>query len=298
MINETSEMLVKAGKEGMALWSEQNKRDFVSTFDNRVQASRYVLQVAASEALRLARDRKYVGEKQARKLYSEYGTHHNGTLLSSEFFDKYGYNENNLVGGRSKDELKKIANDRAKEILQQLPPLQKAVQILSADLAKKIADKDTLVSQGKKLTEELVELSQPIAMGEVDQKMTVGAFRKMVKDIEKKRTNLITKINEITEEGLELDKEINKALYSGLPGLSDAVVAAITSMMEKAKALSQMGRRVGEQVMFGNSEAALELLRRFEEDEVKLSDDVKTELSQAMDKLKLAVATNKKKLKK
>ena len=119
----------------------------------------------------------------------------------------------------------------------------------------------------------------------------------MVKNTEKKRTGLITKINELTEEGLELDSDINKALYSGLPGLSDAVLAAICSMMERAKALSQMGRRVGEQVMFGNSEAALELLRRFESDEVKLSDDVKMELGQAMDKLKLAVATNKKKLK-
>ena len=293
MDNETSQMLAKVGTEGMALWSEANKKDFVKTFDDRVAASRYVLQVTASRALRYALEKKYLGEKQARKLYAEYNADRwNHDLISSEF------SNSNAVGGRTRDELSKIAEDRAKEILQQLPPLHKAVQILSADLAKKITDRDTLVSQGKKLTEELVELSQPIVMGEVDQKMTIAVFRKMVKDIEKKRISLIAKINEITEEGLELDKEINKALYSGLPGLSDAVVTAIASMMEKAKALSQMNRRVGEQAMFGNSEAALELLRRFEQDETKLSDDVKLELGTAMDKLKLAVAAGKKKLKK
>ena len=285
--------LEKVGKEGMATWTETNKREFVKTFDDRVAASRYVLQKTASLALDAAVSKKYVGEKQSRKLHGEYAGDkykYHQTLVGSDF----GYNAQ-TIGGRPLSELDAVAHDRSKEILSQLPPLQKAVQIISADLAKKITQRDTIIDKGKELTEKLVDLSQPIAMSEVDQKMSIGAFRTMVKDIEKKRTKLITEINELTEDGLELNKEINKALYAGLPGLSDAVVAAITSMMERAKALSQMGRRVGEQVMFGNSEAALELLRHFEQDEVKLSDDVKLELGQAMEKLKLAVGNKKKK---
>lgn len=302
-MDDTSLMLEKVGKEGMALWSEANKKDFVSTFNDRVVVSRYVLQQTASLALHSAVQKKYVGEKQARKLYSEYAgkdnyNYNRGSLISSDlYYDNYNQKQK-LLGGRTYEELNQIAEERSKEILRQLPPLQKAVQIVSAELAKKITKRDDIVEKGKDLTEKLVDLSQPIAMGDVDQKMTVAAFRQMIKDIEKKRNKLVSEINEMTEEGLELDKEINKALYAGLPGLSDAVVAAIASMMEKAKALSQMGRRVGEQVMFGNSDAALELLRHFEQDETKLSNDVMVELGSAMEKLKLAVASGKKKLKK
>ena len=75
--NEVSEMLMKVGKEGMALWSEENKKDFVKTFDDRVLASRYILQQTASLALKKALEKKYVGEKQARKLYGEYSADKN-----------------------------------------------------------------------------------------------------------------------------------------------------------------------------------------------------------------------------
>lgn len=298
-VSEESLMLEKVGTEEMATWSETNKKDFVRTFNDRVKVSRFVLQSTASIALQKAVEKKYVGEKQARKLKAEYGGvngygYSYNSLISSEFVN-VRYGQPNLVGGRTSEELNKIAQDRAVEILKQLPPLQKAVQVISSDLAKKIVDRDKIVEKGKELTEKLVDLSQPIAMSEVDQKMSVGDFRKMIKDIEKKRSKLVEEINDLTQDGVELDKEINKALYAGLPGLSDAVIKAVSSMMEKAKALDQLGRRVGEKVMFGNSEAALELLRTFEEDETKLSDDVKLELSQAMDKLKLAVAGKKKK---
>lgn len=297
---ETGLMIDDVKTEQMANWSESNKKDFVKTFNDRVKVSRYILQATASLALGKAVERKYVGEKQARKLKAEFGGidrygYNSYGLMGSEFAVVNHREDGNLIGSRPVDELNKISADRAQEILKQLPPLQKAVQIISTDLSKKITDRDNIVEKGKNLTEKLVELSEPIAMSEVDQKMTIAAFRQMVKDTEKKRSKLVEEINELTKDGVELDKEINKALYAGLPGLSDAVVNAISSMMEKSKALDQLGRRVGEKVMFGNSEAALELLRTFESDETKLSDDIKLELATAMDKLKLAVAGKKKK---
>ena len=74
----------------------------------------------------------------------------------------------------------------------------------------------------------------------------------------------------------------HKALYAGIPGISDAVLKSIKLHYDKSKALDQMGRRVEEQVLFGDSAAALELLRGFEADEEKLAGEVKAEFKAAM----------------
>jgi hypothetical protein len=92
--------------------------------------------------------------------------------------------------------------------------------------------------------------------------------------------------------GIELDNQINKALYLGLPGLSDAVIKVVADHLERAVAFDQTTRRVTEKVLFGDSEAAMELLKGFERDEVTVSDNIKAEFSAAM--LKLGIAAGKK----
>jgi hypothetical protein len=48
-----------------------------------------------------------------------------------------------------------------------------------------------------------------------------------------------------------------------------------------------MGRRVSEHVKFGNSQAAVELLRTFEKDEVTISEDVAARFRTALEQLKV-----------
>ena len=57
-----------------------------------------------------------------------------------------------------------------------------------------------------------------------------------------------------------MDTGIRAFLYHGLPGLFDAVVKVVNDYMERATAFSALNRRVGEQVQFCDSEAALEML--------------------------------------
>jgi tripartite-type tricarboxylate transporter receptor subunit TctC len=117
----------------------------------------------------------------------------------------------------------------------------------------------------------------------------------MVREREEERQKLIKRMNTLASEGRRLESEISKTLFAGLPGLSDAVVAVIRNHVEQALAFESTGRRVEEQVKFGNSTAAVELLRHFESDEVKVSDQVKAQFDEALNKLKVAAKAPKKK---
>jgi hypothetical protein len=99
---------------------------------------------------------------------------------------------------------------------------------------------------------------------------------------------LIAKLDEIGKEGQSLDSRINKFLYNGLPGLSDAVIRVVIEYIERYTGFSALNRRVAEQVKFGDSEAAMEMLRTFEKDEVKVSSDIQGQFDAALDALKVA----------
>jgi hypothetical protein len=99
---------------------------------------------------------------------------------------------------------------------------------------------------------------------------------------------LLTKLDDIGDEGRTLDSKINKFLYDGLPGLSDAVIKVVKEYAERAAGFSALNRRVAEQVQFGDSEAAMEMLKTFEKDEVRISGDVKMQFDKAMEALRLA----------
>jgi len=49
-----------------------------------------------------------------------------------------------------------------------------------------------------------------------------------------------------------------------------------------------MNRRVNEQINFGDSVTALEILKGFEKDELKISDEIEASFKKAMETLKLA----------
>lgn len=267
-----------AGTEEMETWSDEKKADFVKTFERRSVASRVILELTAQAITSTASRRKFISTKHVNQIErSNTVPRHCGY-----------YNEFEKETGRTYEDLNKIAQEQADTVLKGLPPLKKAVQIIDPVTAKKIDQRDKLIVKGKKIRDELVSLAEPIKMAEIDQSMSVGEFRKLVKDREKRQRTLVLQLEDVAKEGNELENAINKALYAGLPGLSDAVVKAIQDCYERSSALDATTRRVAEQVKFGDSAAAMDILRRFEKDEAEVSDEIKVEFQEALKKLKLA----------
>lgn len=256
--------------DALAAWSDEKKRDFVKVFDDRILAARYILVKTARIVQDKAVNRKFISFKHTRELEKIFPQEH---LVMSKC-------------SRSKETLREIAEERATLILKELPPLKKAVQWIDPETAKMIDRKEKLLKTANEVRGELDQVCETIDMADLDQSMTIGDFRAMVKDREKQRKKLLRKLEDIGEEGTNLEDTIAKKLYAGLPGLSDAVVQTIKDHLERFVALDQMGRRVGEQVMFGDSESAMEVLRKFEEDEVTISDELRDRVKAAVETLK------------
>jgi hypothetical protein len=298
------ELLCTVQDGDIANWEDSKKSDFVDLFHNRVRVARYILEKTAYRVAATAEKRQFISQKHLRKLYDSddlrYGQ---GLQFNAYRFadpDKEGqkprWNDPKTVGGREPSALDAIVELRAKAVLEELPPLKTAVQIIDPETAKLIERKEKLQEQGEKIREEVETVSEPILMADLDQKMTIGDFRKLVSDRDQKRKQLLSKLSEIGKEGSELEATIAKRLYAGLPGLSEAVVEVIKSHIDRSTALDEVSRRVEEQVKFGDSEAATSLLNHFEQDEAEIGDKVRSQLADAMEKLKLSVKGARKKV--
>lgn len=281
----------------MATWSDEKRREFVDLFTSRVRVSQYILARTASIVIAKAADRHFISSKHSNAL--EIGQYGSSTDISRYYdvvSDSPGYCRNSsLVGGRATSELESIADERAETILSNLPSLKAAVQILSPDIAKAIEKRDQILMQGKDLVDQVHGLSDELDLDDFDQKTTIAEFRKSLKERRTKKRKLMLEIDELGKEGEELNTKINKFLYAGLPGLSDAVVSVVKEYVEQITAFSTMSRRVGEQVQYGDSTAAVTLLSTFEKDEVSVSEDIAVKFGAAMEALKLAGAKGTKK---
>jgi hypothetical protein len=296
----TDNFLAFAQGADIVNWGDGKKVEFVGLFQNRVTAARYLLERTAYEIAQTAESRKFISQKHLRKLYHGEARRYGEGLEFNphRFYDKdedgkYEFNDPK-VGGRSQTSLDEIAEQRAKAVLDELPALKTAVQIIAPDTAKMIERKEALLVQGDKIREEVEVVSEPILMADQDQNMTIGAFRALVKERDTKRKQLLSRLREIGQEGSELEETISKRLYSGIPGLSDAVVEVIKSHIDRSVALDEVSRRVEEQVRFGDSEAAVSLLSHFEQDEVNIGNNIRSQLAEALNKLKLSVRGPKK----
>ena len=285
--SEVQDLTVVASGE-MSTWSEAKRLDFVATFHKRALCSRYVLLRTAELCMETAQRRQFISnfhvkeiEKRTKRPYLQA---HYGSLELTDNRNSY----NRTVSGRSVEELDSIAGERAAALLDGLPALKLAVKIVNADLAKKIERKEECEKRGQVLLDELKVGTEPIIMSEVDETMTVGAFRAMVKERGRRNDAILDELEELGELGGKLEREICKALYAGLPGLSDACIDVIVGCYEQAAALDTTTRRVEEQVKFGDSATALELLRTFEKDEVQVSDEVAARFKEAMATLRAA----------
>jgi len=290
---EITALTTELRTDAMSAWSELKRKDFVSKFTERANVSRYVSLQTAVSVRDKALQKQFISSKH-NKPFEQL------TYKPNELCDKHqGYSYTASVGGRPVSELIQIATERADEILSNLPPLKQAVEIINPEISQLIEQRDQLLDAGKILFEEADELSGQLDMADVDQKMSVADFRTYVKNRNTKRRDLLVKLDDIAKDAQALDLRINKFLYSGLPGLSQAVVDIITNLIDKSTALGTMNRRVEEKVMFGDSAAAVTLLQSFEKDELTVSDEVKAQFDKALEQLKLSgLKKTKKSLKK
>jgi hypothetical protein len=306
MLDSSTAAMVGAVSGGaIARWNEDKKKEFVGTFKDRVVVARFILEYSAYEIARIAMRRRFIGQRHWDRMF-EKEVHEDDFAPqrfmkviqpshSGQYYGRSCYD--NKVGCRDPQELMVIAKERAEVVLKSLPPIQEALNIIDPESAKMLDRIDVLKAQGAKLVEQVEEASEPIIMAEVDQKMTVAAFRKMVKTQDTRRRQLLDKLVDLGKEGSQLETIVGKRLFKGLPGLSDAVMAVVRQHLDRSKGLDATSRRVEEQVLFGDSEAALELLRGFEKDEAAISDWVKASFDAALVKLKLSVKHGRKSLK-
>lgn len=293
LLTETdSTALIAVGDTaGIAVWSENKKNQFVATFQKRTLAARYILVRTAEILFDVATRRRFLSSKHRGSLPKTAPPAHNcrdvveGELAYQRF--------KTTAGGRETSELDVIAMARAEALLKSLPPLKSAVQIIDPETAKKIDRRDALLVKGQALLAQIEPLKGTIRLSDYDD-LTVREFRAMVREREKKRAELVSKLDDIGLEGCELEDGINKALYDGLPGLSEAVLEIILDHYEQALALVATTRRMEEQILYGDSENAMEILRHFEKDEVQVSSSVKQKFDNALEKLKLSALKKKK----
>ena len=274
----------------ITLWSESRQNEFVQTLQDRMLASRYILERTAGFVLEIAERRKFIGSRHT----APYRPRHSSesVFASYNILRKLCINfpEGPVkVGGRAVEDLNEIAEARANEILSNLPSLNEAVKIIDPETAKKITRIEELKKRGQALYDQVEKVSEPIVMSELDPNTTIGAFLGMVKERNKQRRDLLGRLRDIAEEGAELEQAVDKKLYSGLPGLSDAVISLVKEHVERSTMLDITIRRVEEQVKFGKSAEAVELLRHFENDEKAISGSVAEKFKEALTKLKLSV---------
>lgn len=277
-------MQIEGDSDTIAAWSDEKKQGFCKLFQTRVEDSRAILILTAQEVFGAAKRRYFVPSA--------------ASFQERTFQDRGGPIRCHDRDGREYNELRRIAEERAKIIIKELPVARKAVEVIDAETAKKMLRVEKINEQLGPLQEEFEGLSQEVRLSEVPQDWTVGALRKFIADEVKKRKDLTDKINGLSREGQKLEEEIAKALYKGLPGLKEAVVKVVVAHLERADHLGTVSRRVEERVLYGDSAAALDLLKSFEQDEVTVSEEVRAELRSAVASLGVGKAPKKAKAKK
>jgi hypothetical protein len=283
------------GFDAMQRWSDDKRTDFCKVFGERSAASAYILNATADLLLEKTHRLQFISERAKQKAQESRGAH---ALIGIEV--RYGnYYPPSLIGGRARQDLDTIAQERADEVFRSLPPLKSAVKVIKPDVAEKIEEIET---RKEKLEELTLKLEKPefdtnIRLSSVDQTMSIGDFRAMVKGRVKARNELVQQINDQADTLAELEVVVAKALYAGIPELSDAIVGVAVQHYERAKAMETMNRRVGEQVKFGDSQAATSLVKQFENDEATVSDSIKTEFAAALTRLQLSSTQVRKALK-
>jgi hypothetical protein len=260
-----TELATLASDKSIATWDDNKRRSFIALFKERSAFGAAVLHLTAYHVWYKASAKKYLSNKHNRLIKQDHPC--------------------KCSAGVRQNEAAAIADKRADAILESLPPLKDALRVIDPDTSKKLDRLAKMKEEANTLFTKVTELSEPIDMADDGyQKMTVREFRVMVNERLAERRAVGQKLENLAEDGTALEVEVNKRLYSGIPGLTDAIV----NLYDQAAALNEVTRRLEERVLFGDSEAALEMLRRFEKDEVEVSEEIRAEFRKALETLKVS----------
>jgi hypothetical protein len=289
-------LILASDAKSMALWDDPKKREFKETFEQRAQCAEFILHRTASRITELAMTRKFISRKHLSRIRQISYTFHNG------YYPSRGgaWVEPLNFGGRSQDDMRAVANERAEAILKNLPSLRKAVAVIDTTTAKNMDRLAIVKERLQAVKDELDDLSEVIDLRQMDPALTIGQLLKQVDDVRDNKEKLTKEFEKLGRESQALDDAISKALYTGIPGLSDAIIKIVNDHYERITALQNMTRRVGERILFGDSPEALELLAHFEQDELTVSASIQKEFAKALEVLNLSkkqIAAPKKKKK-
>ena len=269
----------------MTLWTEDKKKEYVALFTERAADSRYIMQKTASLILSRAYKRKFVGNKMVQDLNQKY--------WAGEGWN--GCGDVKYTGKRDRATLTEIAQTRADELIKQLPSMKKAMAILDPDTAKDMEDIVPLQTEYEEVSAEVSARPTQVTLDDWPETATRLEIQTDIREQEQRNKALLEKQNELAALIHKLQLRIDKVLINGIPGIRDEIKKAVVQLVEQSHGIDNLSRRVEEQVLFGESDTALEMLRHFQKDEAHVSEDITLKFNAGLEKLKLIQAKKAKK---
>jgi hypothetical protein len=288
-------LMVGDSAAAMALWTDDKKKDYVSLFKQRANASMYILRHTARELAHRAKEKQFLGIPRYNKLVEDCASFAGEDAIAS---NRHGYHHNETADlwrktyDRSQADMDAIVQERVVS-----PSLNAAMLILDPETHAKMLRRDEIREKGQELTDKFAEVSVDVRLSDMDQTMTIGGFRAYMKDLEGKRKAMLDQLEEIGKEGQDLERHINKALFKGLPGIGEEIESVVKELYQQSKDMGSTSRSVENTVLYGDCEAALAILESFKSDEKKVSTAIGLRFQNGLELLKLKLAGKKSKKK-
>lgn len=255
------ELLVES--KDLTSWGDLKKQEFTRIFTNRAKRYADIMYLTAQYVYNEALEKSFIPDVQ----WWEY--------IGRGCFCNHTNDFN---------EMEEIARARSRQILDELPALNKALEVIDPETSALVVQRDNLKSKIDELLKKLSSLSKTLTMSDYDD-MLVKDFRSMVRGIEESREDLASKINKIAPDLYELERKVGNRLRKGVPEISTSLLSLVDGLRERSKNVPNMIRRVEERVNFGDSEAAMSIFSSFEKDELELSDSAKESLKKSLEAL-------------
>lgn len=276
----------------MKLWSEKRRDDFCETFEQKTNFAILILKATVSGLFNEARERHFINMSISLPSRTSVDDIPNVDLKWKR--DKLeqchvylAYSNSKLLGTRDSAELNEIVAIRLGNLLAELPASLSTIRIIKPETAKKMELLKKVNDKLLILNKELTELSKDIEISDyLGQGLTIDDFVAKMRSIETKKLKVAQRASAISVKYSGLNKEINKDLYGGIPELEKATIKIIEDLFDQIAVLIKLRRNVVESVKFGDSEAAMAILKQFEQDEIELGPAIEAGFKAVMSKLR------------
>lgn len=280
----------------MATWSDEKKKDYVDLFHKRSNAATYILRNTARVLAHKANEKQFLGTPRYNKLIQDclnfqgddqIQGHHSYGPQAAELWKK--------TYDRSQADMDSIVQERVNSLLNNLPSIKSAMLILDPATAAKMDKSKELRDEGQELADQFEELSVDIRLSDMPEEMTIKEFRQHIKDLETKRRTILERLDAIGKEGQELERQIHKTLFKGLPGIGEEIESVVIELYKQSKDMATTSRDVENTVLYGDCEAALQILETFKTDERAVTTQIGLRFQNGLELLKLKLAKKSKK---